>query len=253
MSIITIASDFGTIDGYVGTIKGVIKSMAPDCEIIDVAHDLDGIVKASIALKRYYSFYPAGTVHLIIFDPTVGSDRKALIGRDGKYFFVGPDNGVFSRLIDDNPDARWLEIDSNKLGRREFSPTFHGRDIFAPAAALLASGKSPDDLGGWIEAPVILNLPNPREIADGIEGQIIDVDKFGNLMANIPKGMMPKLASVVLGECGPLRLLKTYSDVPIGKPLAYIGSLGYLEIGLNRGRADDFFGASIGDKVRITI
>ena len=251
MSIITIATDFGTTDGYVAAMKGVIRSIAPDVEMIDVAHDLGGIMKSSLVLKRYYSCYPAGTIHMVVVDPTVGSDRKAIIGSDGKYCFVGPDNGLFSRIIDDNPDSKWWAIEPEKVQRGEISLTFHGRDIFAPAAAKIATGNSPDDLGVRMKSPIIFLLPLPRTISDGIEGEIIDIDKFGNLITNISRNMIGKDAVIFLREYEPMKPVNTYSDVAVGKPLAYIGSLGYLEIGVNRGRAENYFAVSIGDKVRV--
>ncbi|MEE9553042.1 MAG: SAM-dependent chlorinase/fluorinase [candidate division Zixibacteria bacterium] len=253
MSIVTIATDFGTADGYVAAVKGVIKSIAPDSELIDVTHDLDSIVKSSLVIIRYYSLYPTGTVHLMVVDPTVGSDRKALIGHDGNYYYVGPDNGIFSRIIAACPDLRWWIIDQTKVKQGEISATFHGRDIFAPAAAMIAKGISPDKIGKRIKNPISLELPEPKSIENGIEGEIIDIDKFGNLIANISGEMIRGDVTIFPGEKESLSLVKTYSDVPQGKPLAYIGSLGYLEIGVNSGRADNYFRASIGDKVRVVV
>lgn len=245
------ATDFGTADGYVAAMKGVIKSIVPDVDLIYVTHDLDSIMKSSLVLKRYYSFYPAGTIHMVVVDPTVGSDRLALIGYDGKYYYIGPDNGLFSRIITDNPDSLWWAIDPANIRQGKISSTFHGRDIFAPAAAMMATGNSPDDLGDRMKSPIILQLPLPRTITDGIDGEIIDIDKFGNLITNISRNMIGKDAIILLRECEPLKPVNTYSDVAVGKPLAYIGSLGYLEIGINRGRAENYFAASIGDKVRV--
>ncbi len=251
MGIITIATDFGTIDGYVAAMKGVIRSIAPDVELIDVAHDLDNIMKSSIVLSRYYSYYPVETIHLVVVDPTVGSDRLALIGNDGKYFFVGPDNGLFSRIIDDNPDSKWWAIEPEKVRQGNIFSTFHGRDIFAPAAALLATGKSPGDLGEQVISPEIIEFPPPTKTDIGIDGEIIDIDKFGNLITNISRSMIGKDAVILLMEYEPMKPVNTYSDVPVGKPLAYIGSLGYLEIGVNQGRAESHFAVSVGDKVRV--
>lgn len=251
MSIITLATDFGTVDGYAAAMKGVMKKLAPKAELIDITHELGSIAKASIVLRRYYSFYPANAIHLVVVDPTVGSKRKAMVGTADKYRFVGPDNGIFSRVIEDNPGSRWWQIDPEKLPTKEISPTFHGRDLFAPAAAVLANGLSVERLGDEIKEPVLIDIPKPTTTASNIEGEIIDVDRFGNLITNIESGLAGKNAEIVLNDCHPLKMAMTFSDVPAGQPLAYAGSLGYLEIGVNLGRADSFFGASVGSRVKV--
>ncbi len=252
MGLITIATDFGSADGYAATIKGVVKSIAPDAELIDVTDDLSGILKASIVLFRYYSHFPAKTVHLIVVDPTVGSRRRALIGSDGRYFFAGPDNGLFSRVLDDKPDSKWWSIDVKKLPSREISPTFHGRDIFAPAAALMASGRSPDELGEPVDDPFLLEIPRPQIEGNTIAGEIIDIDKFGNLITNIKRDMLAGKPSILLEENDEIPFVESFSEVPKGTPLAYTGSLGFLEIAVNSGRADSYFGIKRGFKVKVT-
>jgi S-adenosyl-L-methionine hydrolase (adenosine-forming) len=242
MSIITIATDYGNTDGYTAALIGVLKSMAPESEIIQVTDILEDITKASFSLMRYYSQFPAGTVHLMVVDPTVGTSRRALAGTDGVHFFVGPDNGVFSRLIQNNKSLRWFEIIPSKLPPREISNTFHGRDIFAPAAALISGGTAIEKIGTEIYNPVFLRLPEPEISAGKIVGEIIDVDSFGNLILNIlgsEVGNSPKVT--VRNEAIPF--VMTFADVPEGKPLAYIGSLGLLELAINMGRADEYFKA----------
>jgi len=252
MSIITIATDFGTVDGYAAAMKGVIRSITLDPEIIDVTHDLDSIMRSSIVLERYYSYYPAGTIHLVVVDPTVGSHREPLMGSDGKYLFVGPDNGIFTRVISVAPGSKWWAIDIDRIRQGDISPTFHGRDIFAPAAALLARGASPDELGAAMEDPIVLDIPEPVVLDDCLQGEIIDVDRFGNLITNIDMDLAGTNAVITIYDNQAIRLSRTYADVPVGTPLAYIGSLGYLEIGVNLGRADEYFAASTGCKVRIS-
>ncbi|UCE66880.1 MAG: SAM-dependent chlorinase/fluorinase [Candidatus Zixiibacteriota bacterium] len=249
MSIITIATDFGTADGFSAAMAGVIKSIAPNVELVEVTHNLKGIVKTILVIKRYFSFYPKGTIHLAVVDPTVGSDRKALIGCSEDYFFVGPDNGIFSKAASGSEHMDWWAIDVSCLPSGKISSTFHGRDIFAPAAALLAAGKSPNELGKKIEAVETIDLPQPIVRPKMIEGEVIDIDNFGNLVTNIEADMFTTgmFVSFVNGEEMPI--LNTYSDIPQGKPLGYTGSAGYLEIGINMGRADSFFNADIGRKV----
>ena len=252
MSIITIATDFGCIDGYTAAMKGVIKTIAPQVEIVDVTDDLSGILKASLVLMRYYSYYPAGTVHLVIVDPTVGSERKALVGQVENHYFTGPDNGVFSRVIAGNPDSKWWSIDISSPPRPGASATFHGRDIFAPAAALLAVNRDPDSLGKRNKRPLTLEIPEPVDRHNIIEGEIIDIDNFGNLITNINSDMLQQRTMITLVGKEPIPFAKTFSDVPLQSPLAYIGSLGYLEIAVNLGRADRYFDIGVGGKVRVT-
>ncbi len=252
MGIITIATDFGPIDGYTATMKGVIKTIAPESEIIDVTDDLTGILKASLVLMRYYSYYPAGTVHLVIVDPTVGSVRKALIGRADDHYFVGPDNGVFSRVIAEKPASKWWSIDISSLPYQAMSSTFHGRDIFAPAAALLSVNRDPDALGKGIKRPLTLEIPRPVDRHNVVEGEIIDIDNFGNLITNINSDMLQQRTMITLADREPIPFVKTFSEVPPQSPLAYIGSIGYLEIAINLGRADSHFDIGIGGKVVVT-
>lgn len=252
MSIITISTDYKTADGYSAVIKGVIKSLAPEVELIDVTNDLSTILKTSLVLSRYYLFYPPGTVHLVIIDPTVGSSRRVLAGSDGKQFFVGSDNGIFTQVIQSNPRSQWYSIDISRLPHKEkMSSTFHGRDIFAPAAALLSLGTDPDELGTLIADPVLVEIPEPSIKQNIISGEIIDIDTFGNLIINISGKILKEIATVsIKRENMPLK--KTFSDVAARFPVAYIGSLGFLEIAINQGNAAEYFNAVIGDKVEVT-
>jgi S-adenosylmethionine hydrolase len=242
MSIITIATDFGTADGFTAAMTGVMKSIAPETELIDVTHNLKGIVKTNLVIEKYFSFYPKGTVHLVVIDPTVGSDRKPLIGYSGDHFFVGPDNGIFSKAASRSGHMDWWAIDVSCLPSGQISSTFHGRDIFAPAAALLATGKSPSDLGKKIETVVTVDLPRPEVKAKMITGEVIDIDNFGNLVTNIESSMFTEGMFINLEADEGIPIVKTYS-----------GSAGYLEIGINMGRADTFFGADIGRKVMLIL
>jgi S-adenosyl-L-methionine hydrolase (adenosine-forming) len=251
MSIITIATDFGTADGYTAALAGVVKSIAPNSEIISVTDHLTSIIKTSLVITRYCFLYPRGTIHLVIVDPTVGTVRRPLVGTNGKYFFVGPDNGIFTRIILVNADMMWYEIDCTKLPAQEKSNTFHGRDIFAPAAALLSSGITPDELGRRISNPITLDLPVPVQRGNDIFGEIIDVDSFGNLIINIPGNMLKTSSKITISNMI-IPLGKTFADVEPGKPIAYIGSLGFLEIAINMGRAEKCLNIDVGSKIKVT-
>jgi S-adenosylmethionine hydrolase len=253
MSIITVATDFGTADGFSAAMTGVIKSISPDAELVEVTHNLKGIVKTNLVIERYYSYYPKNSIHLVVIDPTVGSDRKPLIGYNGRYYFVGPDNGIFSKAASRSKYCDWWAIDVSCLPSGKISSTFHARDIFAPAAALLAAGKSPNELGKKVKSVETIDLPQPVIQSKMIVGEVIDIDNFGNLITNIESKMFTVGMSINLEADEGIPIVNTYSDVPQGKPLGYLGSAGYLEVGVNMGRADTFFAADIGRKVMLIL
>ena len=253
MSIITIATDFGTADGFVAAMIGKIKSIAPKTELVEVTHSLKGIVKANLVIERYYSYYPEGTIHLVVVDPTVGSERKPLIGYNGNYYFVGPDNGIFSKAAAKSKYCDWWDVDVSCLPAGKISSTFHGRDIFAPAAALLAGGKTPNEIGKKIKAIQTIDLPQPVVKSKMVVGEVIDIDNFGNLVTNIESTMFTNGMFINLEADEGIPIVNTFSDVPPGKPLGYAGSAGYLEIAINMGRADSFFKAVAGKKVMLIL
>ena len=250
MGLITIATDYGSADGYTAVVKGVIKSIAPETEIIDVTDSLASVLKASIALYRYFPHFPTGTVHLVVIDPTVGTKRRALAGTDGRSFFVGPDNGVFSMVIRNSTRTSWYKIQSEMLPAMGASATFHGRDIFGPAAAMISTGQQLENLGAELNDPYALNIPEPTKGGNHIIGEIIDIDTFGNLIINIPGSILSNGAKVML-EGTAIPSGTTFADVSPGMAVAYIGSIGFLEIAVNRGRADERFHAGVGSEVMV--
>ncbi len=251
--IITLITDFRTTDGYMGAVYGVIKSITPDSEIVTISHNIppEDIRKASRALKNSYQFYPEGTIHMVVVDPTVGPHRRGLIVYDGDYYFVGPDNGVFTAVYKKATDFHCYQISNDKYRLSSQSETFHGRDIFAPTAAYIARGVPPEEFGPQVDDPVMLKDPEPEKIGDEIYGKIVDIDAFGNLVTNIPADFIH--SSVRICVCGHKieGLQKSYNDVPEKQPLAYIGSIGHLEIAINRGNAANFFGALLFDEVKV--
>jgi S-adenosylmethionine hydrolase len=253
MAIVTLATDYGTVDGYAAALKGVIKRIAPEAEIIDVTHELDSIHKAAFAMKRYHAEYPQGTIHLMVIDPTVGTSRRALAGKASGRYYVGPDNGIFTFVIKEDMDFQWHQIDPEISQVRQVSRTFHGRDIFAPAAALLASGRELISLGREISDPVTFSIPEPVCDKREISGEIIDIDTFGNLIINIPCRVLGSVAPTVVLKAERIPFAATFADVPIGRPVAYAGSTGYIEIALNMGRAANFFGVAVGAKVIVEL
>jgi len=241
MSIITLLTDFGMSDSYVAEIKGVLLSRAPAATVVDVAHDVPaGDVRAGrYILSRVWPRFPAGTVHLAVIDPGVGTARRALAVQAGGHGFVGPDNGLLSALPD---DARFVALPV----LRDASPTFHGRDVFAPAAARLAVGARLDELGTPVTDVVRMAGATPRVAESAVLGEVVYADRFGNLISNIPKDLIRMGAAITVGDTtiGPVR--RTFGDVAAGMVVAYVGSGGTVEIAVREGSATRVLGIGVG-------
>ena len=230
-AIITLLTDFGTADGYVGEMKGVLLSSAPG-PVIDIAHDLvaHDVDGARLALARYWVRFPVGTVHLVVVDPGVGTARAALAVESEGRFLVGPDNGVLSPALL-HPDARCVALPIAAGA----SPTFHGRDVLAPAAGRLATGTTLDTLGEPHPDPVVRRTPEAIRRADGaIAGSVITIDRFGNAVTNL---MSHRGVGMVEIAGRQLPLHRAYADVRPGEPVALIGSSGLVEIAIREGNA----------------
>jgi S-adenosylmethionine hydrolase len=248
---ITLLTDFGTRDGFVGAVKGVLASLAPEALVEDVAHDLPrgDVGAAARALARYWSRHPAGTVHLVVVDPGVGTARRALACASAGRFLVGPDNGVLTPALGDRQTARCVRLDPARLSA-SVSPTFHGRDLFAPAAAALAAGGALDELGDPVSDPVLLADPAPVRTDLGGEGVVVAVDHFGNLTTNLPGGWAVPGDVVELAGCR-VELLRTYGDAPAGGALALVDSEGWIEIAVRDGSAARLLGVAEGAPARL--
>jgi S-adenosyl-L-methionine hydrolase (adenosine-forming) len=242
-SIITLTTDFGLNDHYTGVMKGVILGINPAAEIVDITHTIDSynIVEAAFRLMSFYSYFPEGAVHVVVVDPGVGGERKSIAVEAGGYFFVGPDNGVFSLIYENINPRRIVEITNPKYMFKSVSNTFHGRDIFAPAAAYISSGLKLRKLGSEVTSPELLNIPKPSVEDNEISGEIIYSDHFGNLVTNIPGKLVDKDSKVRIGRARIDRISESYSDEAKGELLAIIGSTGLLEISVNQGSAKEFF------------
>jgi S-adenosyl-L-methionine hydrolase (adenosine-forming) len=255
--IVTLTTDFSTSDAYVGMMKGRILSIAPDVTIVDLAHDISphDVFQAAFVIASAYHYFPPNTVHVAVVDPGVGSERRRLALRCGEYLMVGPDNGVFSYAIRKEGACETVEIKTTAADKQT-GVTFEGRDVFAPAAARLASGAPLTDIGTPTGDPIELTLPKPR-ISDGlIEGRVIYIDHFGNCISNIEaqdlEGRGGSFSVSVAGqEIGALH--KTYSDVPVGEPVAVMGSLGHLEMAVNQGNLADEINLDVGSPVRVRV
>jgi len=258
--LITMTTDFGLSDGYVGIMKGVILGIVPDATIVDITHDIQphAISQAAFVIAAAAPYFPPGTVHLVIVDPGVGSERRAIAVQMKKTFFVAPDNGVLTHVLrpftgDPNP-VKIVQLTRRKYWLSKVSSTFHGRDVFAPVAAHLAAGVPLNKLGKPIDDPVLLDLPRPRQRADGVlEGHVIYVDRFGNLVTNIPAAWLGDSMQWRVEVAGRAveRIHVTYADVRRGQLLALIGSSGMLELSVREGSAALMLGAGEGAPVTV--
>jgi S-adenosyl-L-methionine hydrolase (adenosine-forming) len=235
---ITLLTDFGTADGYVAAMKGVIAGIAPAARVDDASHEIPpgDVHAASWALAAYWRYYPPGTVHVVVVDPGVGSRRRALaVAADGR-FLVGPDNGVFTRVLDEARAASIVAIGDAAATGAAVSATFHGRDVFAPAAAHLCRGLPLVQLGTAMTDPVVLTLPEPRVDGKALRGVIIHIDRFGNAITNVPAAAVREgMCVTVAGESCTVR--RTYADAASGDLLALVGSRGVLEVAVRDGSA----------------
>jgi S-adenosylmethionine hydrolase len=241
--IVTLLTDFGTADGYVGEVKGVLAASAPGVSVMDIAHDLmpHDVDGARLALARYWRRFPPGTVHLVVVDPGVGGARAALAVQSEGRFLVGPDNGVLSpALLHAGARCVSLRVPSGA------APTFHGRDVFAPAAADLVQGVALDALGEPHTAPVVRRTPEATRRADGaLAGVVITIDRFGNAVTNL---MARRGGAVDVGG-RTITLSRTYGEVEAGKPVALVGSSGLVEIAVRDGSAAAQLGLRRGSSV----
>ena len=241
--IITLLTDFGTADGYVGEMKGVILSAIPDAILVDVSHALapQDVDAARLTLARVWRKFPRGTIHLVVVDPGVGTERAALAVESDGRLLVGPDNGVLTPALL-NPGARTVSL----AVPPDAAPTFHGRDVFAPAAAALARGRSIDSLGAPFAGAIIRRTPEPRRVESGhIAGEVIVIDRFGNAVTNLV-GRHDMIVQVGGRE---IPMVRTYSDVESGSPLALVGSNGLIEIAVRDGSAAAELQISRGDQI----
>lgn len=261
MRIITLTTDFGLKDGNVGVMKGVIWSLAPQVHIVDLSHLIgaQNVPEAALILFRSAPYFPPGSIHVVVVDPGVGTARRPLAARLGEQFFVGPDNGVISywlaRVENEGQPTRFIHLDRPEYWLPEVSHVFHGRDIFAPVAAHLASGVALEAMGTPIFEPVRLELPRPQRTEKGFLGEIIHIDHFGNLSTNIfiehLQGM--RVISVSLGNHTIRAFVRTFGERASGELVTLFGSTGSLIISEVNGNAAVRLGAKVGDRVEVEV
>ena len=245
MTIVTLLTDFGTADSYVAEMKAVLLSRNTGLTLVDITHEVPpGDVRAGqYLLSRCWKYFPRGTTHIAIIDPGVGTERRAIAAESGGHRFLAPDNGLLSFLP---AEARFVSI----LVPADASPTFHGRDIFAPAAATLVTGDPIEALGGGVSRPVRTPLPMPHHDGTAVIGEVIYVDRFGTLISNIEPAIVEPGVRIRVGDVDVGSLRRTFADATRGALVAFAGSGGTVEIAVRDGSAARLLGVGAGAEVR---
>lgn len=260
-SIVTFTTDFGHDDHFVGTMKGVILNINPDATLVDICHNVApfDLLGASLMLAQSYSYFPAGTVHVVVVDPGVGTARRPIVADTGKHIFVAPDNGVLSLIFDRQERLTVRHITAEHYFLHPVSSTFHGRDIFAAIAGHLSRGVDLSKIGDPITDYVRLQIPQPRLEGEKIIGSILRFDHFGNVVTNIPRRALSHLLKLhptgltIRVGANEIRTIRSaYAEGAPGEIFGIIGSMGYLELATNRGSAATALAVNKGDTVELS-
>lgn len=259
MPIITLLTDFGLKDGFSGVMRGVILGIAPEVQIVDITHAISpqNVLEGSLVLAHTAPYFPAGTIHVAVVDPGVGTERRPLAAQIGSQYFIGPDNGLFTGVIEQaektNQAMAFYHLDQPSYWLAEVSRSFHGRDIFSPAAAHLAAGTGLEKMGSPIHDPARIMIPLPEPTVDGWAGQVLAVDHFGNLMTNLTPELLPEKNSVLIkvGEAKIEGLVQTFGERESGSLVALIDSSNTLSIAVVNGSAAEKLKVGVGTSVSI--
>ena len=260
IGIVTLTTDFGEGSPYVAEMKGALLSINCDLKIVDATHSISpqNVLEGALVFRQFYNAFPKGTVHVGVVDPGVGTDRRLLLLRSDEHYFIGPDNGLFSFLL---PNADVFELDNAKYWRKPVSATFHGRDIMGPVAAHLCAGVEIDCLASpFPSKPETLSVPASKCSQRSIEGEVMLVDSFGNLITNIAdrdllenfdpgEAMIPSVLIEIAGRVLPFA--STYTKSEEGDVVALVGSSGWLEVAVSCGNASECLGVGLGEVVRV--
>jgi S-adenosylmethionine hydrolase len=261
--VITITTDFGTNDHFVGAMKGVIVDIVPEAQIVDISHAVQpfDVLDGALTIAQAYSYFPNGAIHLVVVDPGVGTARRPILASSDGHHFVAPDNGVLSMVYAREQRMHVRHITSEHYFRQPVSNTFHGRDIFAPVAAYLAKQVESDKFGEEIEDYVKFAAPRPKAAGENrIRGVVLKVDRFGNLVTNVTAADVPALFAakagpfkIVVGSREITDIRAAYAEGSPGEVFGILGSMGYLEIVANRAAAAQITGAVKGSEVMIAL
>ena len=256
--IITLTTDFGLSDHYVGVMKGVIVTIHPEARVIDVSHDVasHSIAEGAFTIAQAYRYFPQGTVHVVVVDPGVGTERRPIVVDAGGHHFVAPDNGVLSQVYErETPSIR--SVDAERYALKPTSQTFHGRDVFAPVAARLSKGTRSEEFGELILDYVRLAPTAPRLIELGRwQGRILHVDRFGNLVTSFPVDLIGDKSHfdrLIAGGKAVDSFAEAYAPAPDDSPFVIAGSSGYLEVSINRASAAGWAGIGVEDQVELVL
>jgi S-adenosylmethionine hydrolase len=261
LSIVTLTTDFGLKDGNVGVMKGVIWGIAPQAQIADISHNISpqNVPEAALILFRSAPYFPAGAIHVVVVDPGVGTARRPVAARLGSHYFVLPDNGILTLLLDRAGQENWpvevFHLDRPEYWRPEISHVFHGRDIFSPVAGHLAAGVPLAALGTQVHDLVRLQLPRLEQVEGGLRGEVIHIDHFGNISTNIRQEHLGETSRATIRLCGVNidGMVLTFGDRPTGELVALYGSTGNLIVSVVNGNAAQRLGAKIGDPVEVSV
>lgn len=254
MSIIALLTDFGTRDYFVGAMKGAILSVNKSAQIVDITHEVapQNIRSANFTLRACYKNFPAQTIFVAVVDPGVGSMRRAVLVETDDYFFIAPDNGLLGFVFQEAENYQVFELTNEKFFAREVSSTFHGRDVFAPVAAHLSLGVKSDEFGRRIEDFVRFEVNRPRKIGEAeIEAEIIEIDRFGNLITNLEREDLPEKFCLEIGDTKIVNLRQFFAEDLPEEIFMIFGSAGYLEIAVFQDSAKNLLNARIGQKITV--
>lgn len=257
--IVTLTTDYGTKDHLVGVLKGVILRIVPNATVVDINHHVVpfDVLDGALTLAAAYSYFPPRTVHVVVVDPGVGTERRPILASCDQHYFVAPDNGVLSLVYARDAATSVRHVTSSHYFLNPVSPTFHGRDIFAPVGAWLARNYQTEAFGEEISDYTRFTLPRPKSAGQAMKGVVLRVDSFGNLMTNFTPEDLPAAGvadgTIKLEIAGKRveRLGRTFADGPAGEPVAIVGSSGFLEIAVNQGNAARTLGANRGSEVTL--
>jgi len=256
-ALVALTTDFGLVDPWVGIMKGVIATRAPEARVVDVTHGIppQNVLAGALVLRYALPYFPPGTIHVAVIDPGVGSERRPICVETRREVLVGPDNGLLSLAAAVAPPARAYHLKEGRFFPSPRSATFHGRDVFAPVAAALATGTRPSELGPEIRDMGVLRVPEPRRDAGAIRGEVIYVDHFGNLITNVPQSLLANFpaepTSISIRGTRVAGISPSYAAVSPGQPVAVVNSWNHLEIAVRDGSAAAALGARVGDEVTV--
>lgn len=259
--IVSLLTDFGAKDAYVGAMKGVIMGICPSITLVDISHEVEkhNVLQGAFLLSQASPYFPEGSIHLAVVDPGVGTARRRIIVQGSRCLYVGPDNGILSLAVKREGVVKVLEIKNEEFMLPHPSRTFEGRDVFAPVAAYLAKGVNIDEFGTEIRSFISLSITEPEKRGGELHGEVIYIDGFGNITTNISEDILREVTygasiEVTIGrvsKAGPF--CRTYGEVLAGSPLLTLGSSGLLEVAVNSGSAERLFKAKVGSRVTFTL